>query len=139
MSDPSYAIQKALFDQLMASTDIRLLVGDRVYHDVPPPTGGDVRAQKPYITIGEDQILSDQADCMDGAEVILTVHGWAISYPQSKRLSAAINDALDMNYELALVGHRLVEIGVQDIRHLSEPDGISRHAVVTIRALTEKE
>lgn len=139
MSDPSYTLQKAIFDQLMATTDVRLLVGDRVYHDVPPPTSGDVRAQKPYITIGEDQVLADKAECMDGAEVILTIHGWALSYPQSKQLSAAIQEALDMNYDMALIGHRLIEMELQDIRHLSEPDGITRHAVVTFRALTEKE
>ena len=139
MSDPSFAMQKAVYDQLRASYDVRLHVGDRIYHDVPPPPTGDVRAQKPYITIGEDQVLADKADCMDGAEIILTIHGWALSYPQSKQLSAAINEALDVNYDMALVGHRLIEIELEDIRHLSEPDGITRHAVVTFRALTEKE
>ena len=139
MTSPSLALQKALYDALRADPEIAALVAGRIYDEVPRGPGNDVRAQKPYISFGEDQVLADKAECLDGAEVFLTVDVWSAGPGdvEVKRITAAVKAAIDGS-DLALVGHRLNLIEFETARHLREPDGITRHGVVTFRALTER-
>lgn len=138
MTLPSATMQKAIYDALTASDAVRALVAGRVYDEVPRPPGGDVRTQMPYLSIGEDDVIADKADCLDGAEITITVHAWSAGpgYVLLKQLTAAVKQALD-GEDLALIGHRLTDIEFQSARHLADPDGITRHGIVTFRVLTE--
>lgn len=132
MSDPSLELQSAIVAALKANPAVAALVAGRVYDEVPSG------ATKPYVTLGQPQVLPDRADCIDGADVNFPIHGWAAG-PQSvivKRLGKAIAAALD-NASLSLSGHRAVLVEVDQIEYLDDPDALTKHAVVSIRVLTE--
>lgn len=132
MSDPSLELQKAIVAALKADTDTAALIGARVY-DQPPAV-----PQFPYLTLGEDQTIAERADCYDASEVTLTFHAWsrATGFPEVKRIADAVRQALT-DAPLALTGHRLVDLAFTDSRVLRDPDGLTSHAVITLRALTE--
>lgn len=135
---PSETLQRALYEALRADAGVSALVGDRIYDEVPRAPGGDVRAQKPYVSIGEDEVIADKADCLDGAEITITIHAWSAGpgAVEVKRITSAIKQALD-GEQLELVGQNAFEIEFEGARHLTEQDGLTRHGVVTFRALTE--
>jgi hypothetical protein len=132
MSDPSYEIQEAIVAAVKADTALTSLIGGRIYDPVPPT------AAFPYISIGEDQVLPDLAQCYDGADVISTLHVWSrkIGYGEVKRVAAALESALT-NATFALTGFRLVDKLFESTRYMRDPDGLTSHAVVTFRARTE--
>jgi len=133
MPDPSLELQKAIVARLRADASLTALVAGRVY-DAPP-----VNPTFPYVTLGEADVLVQRADSYDGSEVSMAVHGWsrAVGFPEVKRIAAAIRASL---HEAPLVladGERLVDVEVTDNRALRDPDGLSSHAVVSVRAFTE--
>lgn len=133
MADPSLELQRALRAQLLASPAVTALVGQRIY-DQPPIT-----PQFPYITLGETDVLVQRASFYDGSDVSMSVHAWsrANGYPEGKRIAAAIRASLH-EAPITLVGlERLVDIEVQSSRAFRDPDGLTSHAVITVRALTE--
>lgn len=143
MVDPTLELQAAIVAALKADAAVKALVGaskQRVYDDVPPEAKriADTGASMPYINLGPPQVLPDAADCIDGAAVSYTIHGWAAG-PQSvaiKQLGKAIAGALDGN-ELTLTGHRTVLCELEQTQYLDDPDGLTKHVAVTIRVLTE--
>ncbi|MDB5597379.1 MAG: hypothetical protein JWM36_4340 [Hyphomicrobiales bacterium] len=131
MPSASLSLQKAVVGKLKADIAVSALVGTSVF-DTP---NADVF---PRITLGEDQVLTERADCYEGDEVILTIHAWSreIGFPQVKRIGSAVRAALQ-GADLTLDDYRLVDIAVEDERYMRDPDGITSHAVLTFRALTE--
>ena len=107
------------------------LVAQRVY-DEPPQN----RAF-PYVELGTIQTLPDRADCVEGSESFLTLHAWSrgVGMVETRRVIGAVRDALQ-DAELALEGHRLNLLEFQDARTLDDPDGLTKHGVLTFRALT---
>lgn len=138
MSDPSLPLQGAMYHRLKNDSSVKNLVSDRVFDHVPRDNLGNPTATLPYISLGEDQVLPDKADCIDGREVLITIHAWdkGPGFPKVKEVSSAIIAALDDD-EFPVTGHRLIEFGLESCRHLTEPDGVTKHAVITFRALTE--
>lgn len=132
MADPSLPLQKAVHDALRADATLTALVGTRVY-DSPPKN-----AATPYVSIGEDQILGERADCYDGSEFFLTIHAFSTEpgYPQVKRISSAIRSVLH-GAELTVDNFRLVDMAFDDLRHFRDPDGLTAHAVISIRGFVE--
>jgi hypothetical protein len=133
MPDPSLELQRALRAQLLASPAVTALVGQRIY-DQPPIT-----PQFPYITLGETDVQVQRASFYDGSDVSMSFHAWsrANGYPESKRIAAAIRASLH-EAPITLAGlERLVDIEVQSNRAFRDPDGLTSHAVITVRALTE--
>lgn len=133
MPDPSLELQKAIVARLRADAAVTALVAGRVY-DAPP-----ISPVFPYITLGEADVLVQRADCYDGSECSMSVHGWsrATGFPEVKRIAAAVRASLhEAPLELA-DGERLVDVEVTDNRALRDPDGLTSHAVVTVRAFTE--
>lgn len=134
MSDPALAIQTAVEAALRASTDLKAAMGGtvRLYDRVSEG------APFPYITIGEDQILSDEADGYDGSEAFVTLHAWsrAVGKAEIKAMVGAVRKALNVALDLG-AEHRCTEHEYQGARYLRDPDGLTEHAVITLRYLTE--
>jgi hypothetical protein len=130
MSDPSLELQEALKAALR--NRIGPEVGPRVYDQVP------VDAVFPYVTLGDDQVLPDKAQCIDGAEVISTLHIWSRTpgYPELKRIVKNILAVVDDNPP-PLAGFVAVIFELQDINYLRDPDGLTRHAVLTFHSLIQ--
>lgn len=132
MSDSSYEVQEAIVAAVKADATLTSLIAGRIYDRVPPA------ASFPYISIGEDQVLPDLAQCYDGADVVSTLHAWsrAIGYGEVKRVAAALEKALTAA-TFTLTGFRLVDKFFESTRYMRDPDGLTSHAVVTFRARTE--
>lgn len=140
MIDPSFELQVAIVTALKAASPVTALVNQRVYDSVPAEADriqatGDAW---PYVSLGQPQILPERADCIDSADVAYDVHGWCKG-PQSvavKHLGKAIAGALD-GAELVLDGHHTVDCLVEQIQYLDDPDGLTKHVVVSFRVQTD--
>lgn len=132
MSDPSLPLQLAIVAKLKGAGAITSLVATRIY-DVAPTA-----PQFPYITLGDDQVLPDKADCIDGTEVFLQIDAWsrAPGYPEAKRIAAAVVAALD-DQVLTVTGYTVIVFELQTVNYLRDPDGQTRHAALTFHALLQ--
>lgn len=130
MSDPSLDIQGAVVAVLKSVGALPSVVGGRVYDAVPPG------ATFPYISLGDGQVLPDKADCIDGAEVILQIDVWsrAVGYPEAKAIAKAVVAKLD-DQPLSVPGQDVIVFEHESTRYLRDPDGLTRHAVITFRSL----
>lgn len=129
----SLALQKAVIETLRTDVAINSLVGGRIYDNPPnnPPF--------PYITIGPDDCLPSRAACYDGSEVTFQIDAWSRSpgFVEAKRIAEAVRVALtDAPLDLS-PDYRLVDIALEASRTLRDPDGLTSHAVISFRALTE--
>lgn len=130
VADASLPLQKAIVAALKAASTP---AAGRVFDAISPS------AAKPYISLGPFDVLTEQADEYEGSETTIQIDAWSAG-PGSvevKQLGRAIRAALH-NATLTLEeNQRLVSLTVEQIRYLRDPDGITQHAAVTVRALTE--
>lgn len=129
--DPSLAIQKAVVAKLKLDVP---LVNNRVYDQVPEPA----QLLYPYISLGEFQAVDDSADCIDSKELFVTLHAWSREQGtvEVKRIADQICMSLDdksldlsPDYNWVLSQH-------ETTRTLKDPDGTTKHAVITIRVVS---
>lgn len=127
-------LQRAIVTKLKASSDLQALISNpiRLFQDVPPgPTF-------PYVVLGPSQRLPDLAECIDGAEIFSDLHVFSrgAGYEQAKRIGATLIDVLHYA-TLSLGEHRCLLIELSDERYFVDPDNLTKHGVVTFRALVE--
>ncbi len=140
MSDPAVALQNAMEVALRASAALKTAMGlatVRLY-TMSAPSG----APFPYVVIGEDQILDDSTECLESSEAITTVHAWsrvdgdvAASRTQAKAMAGAVRSELK-----ALSGVSGFVVTLADFeasRHLTDPDGLTAHSVISHRFLLD--
>lgn len=130
-SDPSLAIQKAFYDKLIVAVP---MVNSRVYDQVPEPD----RLVYPYISFGEFQSVDDSADCIDSMELFATLHAWSRAFGtvEVKGMVDQIRIALhDQPLDLG-PGFNWVLSENQMSRILKDPDGVTKHGVITIRVVS---
>jgi hypothetical protein len=131
--DPSLPLQKALIDTMITDPSLFVLVEGRVYDAVPTKN-----LIFPYISLGPFQLLPEHGDCLDGGEAFIQVDAWSIGPKtvQAKQIGAAIAQCLD-EAALTLDNNRLVLLEIDQTQYLRDPDGITAHCVVSLRALTD--
>jgi len=132
MSDPSLELQAALVSKLKNDSGVQAIVGDRVYAEVPSnPTF-------PYISVGDNQVLPDKADCIDGTEIFWQLDGWSRSHtgPEEKQISKAVVAAVD-DQPLSVSGYDAVVVEINTVNYLRDPDGITRHVAMNFRFLIQ--
>lgn len=140
MASADMELQGAIVPRLKAFAPLAAIIGDRVYDFVPLNTNGDVAAATfPYVTIGETQTLADDATCITGEQVYLTLHAWSRekARPQARQIAGEIKAALHRQ-EMALPTWRLVSLNYQTTRVFRDPDGITSHAVIEFVARVER-
>lgn len=133
MTSQVLALQKAIYAALAADGAVAALVGARIYDSVPEsPTF-------PYITIGEAQGIDDGADCLDGEEVIATLHVWSREPGgvEAKEIGGAIKDALHEQELLLETGFALCDLRFRDSLYRLDPDGVTTHGILQFVGLTE--
>lgn len=134
MSDVAERFTVAQAATLRASADLAAAMGlstARV-HEVAP-----TNAPKPYVLIGDDQVIDDGDECQRGSEIFATVHLWSAPNPpsvlQARRMAAVVQTLLAV--DLALTGHDTVLAEWQDTRFVTDPSGAT-HGIATFRYLT---
>jgi hypothetical protein len=132
--DPSAPLQAALHAAINAGVpELAGRVRDRVSAD----------AKFPYVSFGEIQATPDGADCVDGFEVFVTLHVWSRDGNGRVRGSVHVRELISAlraalhEAELAVAGWRAVLVEVSDARSFQDPDGLTTHGVVTVRALLD--
>ena len=140
--DPSYAIQLAVVAALQASPDMAAAFGGTpaVYDSVPLDTSGSIDTAKfPYVTIGEDQLVGMTTQGADATEIYVKVDTWSrpqgnVDNSEVKLIAGAVRAALDA--PIAVPGHDVVTHELRGHIFKREPDGLTRHAITTIRYRT---
>lgn len=133
MASPELELQGAIVARLKADATFGTVAGGRIYDQ--PPSG----AVFPYATIGEAQFIRDDATCIRGGFVHLTMHAWsrAVGFPEVRRVADAMVESLHLA-PLALATNRLVSIMHRQTRVFRDPDGLTSHAVITFVANVER-
>lgn len=133
MTSPSLELQGAIVTKLKATPAVTALIGTRIYDSVPST------ATFPYVSIGPEQTLADDADCITGFEIFMQLDAWsrATGSPEVKRIAEAVRDALH-DFELPLTDNALVSFRHRQTRVLKDPDGLTAHAALEFVALVEQ-
>lgn len=118
-------LQKAIYAKLVSDS----VASGRIYDRVPEnPTF-------PYVTIGDEDILNDGNTCNDAWTVYHDIHAWSRpstgSKVEVKGLVASIVNSVANT--LTLTGFEVILAELENVRTLRDPDGITEHAVVSIR------
>ncbi|MCJ8051673.1 DUF3168 domain-containing protein [Shinella curvata] len=133
---PEYELQAAIVTLLKADASLMNLVNG-VYDQ--PPTTAWATPKEGYVTIGEAQFIRDDATCLEGGDVYLTLHTWSrkVGFPAVKEIAFAVSESLHMA-PLVLASWRLVSIMHRQTRVFRDPDGLTSHAVIEFAASVHK-
>lgn len=136
MSDPVYAVQKAIRARLIGTTAVTALVPANSVLDVnerPVPS--------PSIIIGEDQLV-DTGQLVDRSLVRIhsTLHVWKKENGLSgvKAIAAAVRSALNSGRLALDAGLQCVDCVVSGTQFLRDPDGVTSHGVVQVETLVRE-
>lgn len=132
---PEQELRAAFLALLGADADIKSLIGDpaRIYEDVP-----EADYILPYVTIGESQNVADTAECIDGSICYIDIHVWSElqTFDECDSITSTIWAVLAAA-TVVLTQNRCVDFFRQTTHTLRDPDGITKHAVLTVKVLTE--
>jgi hypothetical protein len=143
LRDPAVAIQAGVVAALKASPDMIAAFGGppQVFDTVPVDTAGNVLTGAfPYCTIGDDQILPGTLNSnTDPSEAYVKVETWSrpqnpVNNGEVKSIAGAVRAALDAS--IPLIGHDVITHAFHGTLYRRQPDGLTRHAVTTIRYTT---
>ncbi|MDX0499022.1 DUF3168 domain-containing protein [Sinorhizobium medicae] len=136
MASPELELQGAIVARLKADVGLMALVNG--VYDQPPDTAF-ATPKESYVTIGEAQFLRDDATCVNGGEVYLTLHAWSrkVGYPVANQIADAVAEILHLA-PLTLATNRLISIMHRQTRVFRDPDGLTSHAVIDFVANVEK-
>lgn len=130
----SNALQSMIFTRLTTDASVTALVGQKVY-DQPPAT-----VAVPYISFGPSDVTFDDPDCLTTRHEALQIDCWSTA-TDGKREIKAIVDAVKTSlhkYPGTIDPGALVSIEVTLVRILDDPDGITKHGVITVEAEIEE-
>lgn len=132
----SAAELQALYYTALKGDSPIMAIANGVYDRVPSEPFGEKTA---YITLGATDSVEDDADCIDGLEINTTIHCWsrAVGAVECKRLVDLVRKKLH-RASLSLTDSALVEVWVESTRIFSDPDPLTTHGVVQVRAFVEE-
>ena len=135
MTSPALELQKSVITDLKAHAPLMEIVKG-IYDRVDITNGGPAF---PYISWGPEQYLPQYADCVNEVEVSIQLDVWSreVGYPQCKTICDLVKRRIH-NRALTLADNAFVTIAVETIRFLRDPDGLTSHGVITIKAIIEE-
>ncbi len=113
----------------------------RVYDRVPQASDAAASSTFPYVTIGDISMLDGSTDDSDGAMCIARVHIWSRyeGSREAQRIEKLVYDALnDQQSSLLVTDYECVFFLYESTEMLDDPDGITRHSVVSFRAFLDQ-
>lgn len=132
---PDLELQGALVAMASANAAfIALLPVAQIYQDVPD------KPDFPYMTLGESQPIADLAEGVNGSEIYVDFHIWSRTggFAEVKKIAAALEAALH-EQSIVLVENTCLLIERYIARFQRDPDGMTKHAIVTMRALLDSD
>lgn len=139
MTSPTLELQGAIVARLKANATLTGLVSGRVYDHVPRATDGSLTAKFPFVAIQSMDEISDQADCIDGAEISIDIDCWSrsVGFPEVHRIADAVRTAL-RGHDFDLAVNAPVYFLHRQTRTLRDPDGLTSHAIITFETFIER-
>jgi hypothetical protein len=133
MASPSYELQVALVTRLKAYAPLTAFIGDRVYDVVPP------KAVFPYVTLGEVDETSDDADCIVAFDISLDIDVWTREpgFQQAKKIGDLVRIAV-RSADIELPQNALVDFRHRQTRTFRDEDGLTSHSVLTFEGTIEQ-
>lgn len=130
----TYELQVAIFDRLVADTNVHALIGDAIYDGARPDD------DMPYAVFGPTDVDEDDGDELDSAEVTMQIDVYCAN---GGRLGPCrqIVDAIKVSlhkFAGSLSVHALTELRVPVRRVFLDEDGKTAHGVLTLVALVEE-
>lgn len=127
------ALQDAIVAAVRADERLTTLIDGRIYDRAPSTI------KKPYITIGPADLVSADAECVTGDEIVQQLDVWSIEpgFAECKTICAALRKALHL-IEVEQSGLRF-EIEHQTTREFRDADGLTVHGVVIFRAIIDTD
>jgi hypothetical protein len=135
MSSASLELQKAIIGDLKAHGPLMAIIAG-VYDRVDTSNGGPAF---PYLSWGPEQDLPVEADCIALAEISIQLDVWsrAVGYPECKTICDLVKRRLH-NRNFTFVDNAFVQIHVEMLRYMRDPDGLTSHGVMTLKATVEE-
>lgn len=127
---------------MRAGRILRQIVIARLRDQIPGVPVVDKPTQKtplPYIVLGPSYWVSADAECIESREVTLQIDAYdeATNKGRLEDLTDDIATALrGWSDEVALTMHPLE---IEAVRVTDDPDGVSVHGMVTVRAMVERD
>lgn len=133
MASANLELQGAMLTRLKADITLSSLVQARIYDQPPTPV------IFPYVTIGEAQLIRDDALCLSAGQVYLTLHAWSrkVGYPEVNQVADAVVESLHLA-PLTLPTNRLISLNHHQTRSFREDDNLTSHAVIELVAYVER-
>ena len=128
----SVELHDAILALLLADAGVSAIVGTRI-HDGRP-------SEYPCITFGPIDIVSDDAECIDGRIETVQLDCWVRDGDRlwpTQRLADAVKKALH-GAEPDLATHALSIMDVSSVRCFMDPDGLTGHGVVIVDCAVEE-
>lgn len=135
LKGPTLELQEAMVSVWRASADVKALIGSS-------PRINPIQTEDwpgSYIEIGDGQELPDEAECIEGSELYFDVHIWSRAdgnFSDVNKIGTALWAAIK-TATITLTENTFVLIERSSFRRLRDPDGVTLHGVLTLRALTE--
>ncbi|KQV33143.1 MULTISPECIES: DUF3168 domain-containing protein [unclassified Rhizobium] len=128
MASPDLELQGAIVARLKADATLTQLVNG-IYDQ--PPTTCWATPKESFVSIGEAQIIRDDATCLEGGQAYLTLHAWSrkTGYPVVKAVADAVVESLHLA-DLPMATNRFISIIHRTTRVFRDPDGLTSHAVI---------
>ena len=133
MTSAGLELQKALLALLKADGTLEKLIEGRVYDRVPE------KAEFPYVTLGSSNIYDWSTGTERGSEHLFTLNIWnrASGRKSVFTIMNIIERLLDKSV-LTLVGHRVVNLGLQYSQARAEDNRDGYLGILRYRAVTEE-
>ncbi|MFH5773591.1 DUF3168 domain-containing protein [Paracoccus sp. NGMCC 1.201697] len=122
---------------------LRQIVRARIKEQVPALTAVSDKATEksafPYATMGPSYWVDDSTDCTEGREITLQIDIWhsasnkGVCEDLTDDVATALKGYAD---QVALTMH---PIEIDTARVTDDPDGVSVHGIVVIRAMVESD
>lgn len=123
------ALQTALYGVLDTA------LTESVYSQANVPDNTDDR----YVVIGNTTAIEWDTDGSTGFECTATIHAWDTS--SDNRSFVPINTVMGNIYDTlhradyAVVGYNMIGTDVESMEPMMDPDGVTKHGVVTVRII----
>lgn len=130
---PSLELQKAYVAILKNDADVVSLISTRIN----PVQGTDWPGD--YIEIGDGQDVPDLAECIDGSEIYHDIHIWTrgdSSFAKVNKIAANVWKAISAA-TITLTENQFKQVERGSLNRLRDPNGVTLHGILTLRALTE--
>lgn len=133
-ADASLPLKKAIIAALKVGNAI---AGGRNYDRAPATPAF------PYTTLGPFDVTPEVADEYEGGDTTIQIDGWSrgtgslVASVEIMQIGRLIHGALHEKVLSLDESQRLVALTVEQIRYSRDPDGLTEHAIITVRARTE--